>query len=240
MSHRSRPAFRALTIAALIAPFTGACIPYGVGTTAMPIARDSTHVSTLVTVIPSVGTLDSTRPAPFLSTDVEVRRGIDSVSDAGLRLVSAFSGLVVNYKRLVTRTNEPALIAVMPGIGLINMGEHAHFELTLLASGRETRVRDGRTEHVAIVPYGGMRVMQVAPLNSEAVHDTPTAGAFLGVRFGKAGFGVSPEIGVFYDRSALGHRQTNVVVVPTISMHGDELFEFIRRGGRPGLRRPQW
>ena len=239
MSH-TRNVVRALTVAAILAPFIGACIPYGVGTTATPIARDSTHVSTLITVIPSVGSLDSTRPVSFLSTDMEVRRGIDSVSDAGVRIVSGFSGLVANYKRLLTRTNEPALISVMPGIGLINLGEHAHFELTVLASGRETRVRDGRTEHVAIVPYGGMRLMQVAPLNSDAVHDSPTAGAFLGVRLGKPGFGVSPEVGVFYDRSALGHRQTNLVVVPTISMHGDELFEFLRLGGRRGIRRPRW
>ena len=236
----SRTARRASIFAALM-PLLGACIPYGVGTTASPVARDSTHVSVLLTVIPSVAAFDSTRSAPFMSADAEVRRGIDSVSDAGFRLVSGFTGLVVNYKRLLTRTDEPALISIMPGIGLINGGEHAHFELTLLASRREMRVREGRTERPSIIPYGGLRVMQVAPLNTLAVHDAPTVGAFAGIRLGRAGFGISPEVGVFHDPSALGHRTNNVIVVPTIAVHGEDLVELLGRARRAGtILRPGW
>ena len=40
--------------------------------------------------------------------------------------------------------------------------------------------------------------MQVAPLGYRAVHDTPTAGGFLGLRIGSPDFGVSPEVGVYY------------------------------------------
>jgi hypothetical protein len=77
--------------------------------------------------------------------------------------------------------------------------------------------------------------MQVAPLHSDAVHDRPTAGGFVGVRFGRATFGVSPEIGVFYDHSALGVRKGNVVVVPTLAFHGDELIDIIRNLPRGGV-----
>ena len=239
MSRRSLLARPLLAFAALFSSLTGACVPYGVGTTALPVPRDSTVPTMLVTAIPSIRPFDSTRSAPYMSIDMELRRGIDSVSDAGIRLVSGYSGLVVNYKRLLTRTNEPALIAVMPGLGLINGAEHAHFELTLLASRRESRFRDGRVEQVAIVPYGGVRVMQVAPLSDDAVHDETTTGAFVGVRLGRPAMSVSPEIGVFYDRSALGHRRSNIIVVPTLSVHGDQLLEALRRLGtlrpRPGV-----
>ena len=238
---RSRTALLALLLAVVLVPFLGACIPYSVGTTAMPVARDTTHTSLLVTVLPSVGVIDSTRGASYLSADAEVRRGIDSVSDFGLRAVSGLSGVVVNYKRLLTRTNEPVMIAVMPGIGFLNVGRHAHFELTLLASRREARVVNGRTERLRIVPYGGLRGMQVAPLDRYAVHDEPTVGAFAGIRLGTNTLGISPEVGVFHDRSVLGHRQSSVVVVPTIAVHGDDLLEMLGRAGRAGgIIRPGW
>jgi hypothetical protein len=70
--------------------------------------------------------------------------------------------------------------------------------------------------------------MQVAPLNADAVHDRPTLGAFFGVRIGSTDFGVSPEVGVFYDHSALGVRRGDLVVVPAISLHGQRLLEIFR------------
>ena len=99
-------------------------------------------------------------------------------------------------------------------------------ELTVLGS--------GRTRH-ALTPYGGLRVMQVAPLARGAVHDSPTAGGFLGLRIGRSAFGISPEVGVFYDRSALELRKRNVIVVPAISVHGDILDQLLAPFGR---RRP--
>jgi hypothetical protein len=121
----------------------------------------------------------------------------------------------------------------MPGFGFVNFASHAHFEATLLVSGYEPMGAATRVERSPLfVPYGGLRVMQVAPLSPDAVHDTPTAGGFLGLRIGSPEFGVSPEVGVFYDHSALGVRKGNVVVVPSLNFHGDELIRILRQGLR--------
>jgi hypothetical protein len=69
--------------------------------------------------------------------------------------------------------------------------------------------------------------MQVAPLNRDAVHDRPTAGGFLGLKIGRNDLGVSPEVGVFYDHSALEVRRGDLVVVPSINVHGDQLVRAI-------------
>ena len=81
----------------------------------------------------------------------------------------------------------------MVGGGLVNWGEHAHLEATLITSAAESR----------FTPYGGIRAMQVFPLNKGAVHDSPTLGGFIGARLGTRTAGISPELGVFYDNSAL-------------------------------------
>jgi hypothetical protein len=73
------------------------------------------------------------------------------------------------------------------------------------------------------VPYGGLRVMQVAPLSSTAPRDRPTAGAFLGWRIGSRDIGIAPELGVFYDHSALHIRRGDVIVVPSITFYGNAL-----------------
>lgn len=41
-----------------------------------------------------------------------------------------------------------------------------------------------------------------------------------GTRFGSREGGVSVELGVFYDRSALGMRKNDLVVVPSVAFHG--------------------
>ena len=38
---------------------------------------------------------------------------------------------------------------------------------------------------------------------------------------------VSPEVAVYYDRSALGIRDRNFIVVPAIAVHGEELIRLI-------------
>jgi hypothetical protein len=216
----------------MLAPIVGACIPYSVVTTAEPTPRGERQTTMSVTAMPSVALFDSTRGTNFTIVEGLTRIGLDSVSDVGFR--GGGGGITVNYKRLLTRRNEPALISIMPGFGFVNMAQHAHFELTLLASRRSGPIKPDERERT-VVPYGGLRFMQVAPLHRDAVHDRPTVGGFVGVRLGRATFGVSPEVGIFYDHSALGVREGNVVVVPTLAFHGDELIEIIRNLPRGGV-----
>src|SRR5436190_21042352 len=219
------------TAAIALLAWVTACIPYTVGSTARPV-RVGDHSTTMSTfVMPSFGRLDSTRSLSNIAVDFERRWGVDSRSDVGVRITSG-SGMVVNYKRLLTRPDVRAYIAIMSGAGFINMGQHAHFELTLLASRHDGSRASGSARDSVMrpmfVPYGGLRVMQVAPLAEGAVKDQPTIGGFLGLRFGSTDFGLSPEIGVFYDHSALDVRKRNVVVVPAISAHGDRMVQLIR------------
>jgi hypothetical protein len=37
----------------------------------------------------------------------------------------------------------------------------------------------------------------------------------------------SPEVAVYYDRSALGIRKRNIIVVPSIAAHGEEVIRLI-------------
>jgi hypothetical protein len=62
-------------------------------------------------------------------------------------------------------------------------------------------------------------MMHVLPLNDIAVSDTPTLGLFGGVRLGSGRRGFSPELGIYYDRSALGLRSSNIIVVPSVTLH---------------------
>lgn len=207
-----------------------ACIPYSVGTTARPTPVGEFLPSGTVYFIP--GGLESPtysedgeekkESLSLFGTDVGARYGIDEVSDIGLRL-SGLSGVVLDYKRLLTPGPDPAApaVAALVGAGVVNLGEHAHFEASLLASGRES---------TTLTPYGGVRAMQVVPLSASAVSDSPTIGIFGGVRLGTADLGISPELGIFYDRLALGLRKSNVIVVPSFTFHGSRLLALARRG----------
>jgi hypothetical protein len=191
------------------------CIAYAVGTTARPVPKGEFHPNLSVYFVPNgiedtsedSGTNDS---LAYASADFEGRWGLSDKSDLGLHVPPG--GVIVNYKRVLNRVNDPerSAVAVMGGAGIVNWGNHAYFEVGLVTSGRED-------EHV---PYGGIRVMQVLPLNSTAVSDTPTAGIFGGIRYRvNASFSVSPELGVYYDESALEIRKRNFVVIPSISFH---------------------
>jgi hypothetical protein len=87
-------------------------------------------------------------------------------------------------------------------------------------------------------PYGGIKAMHVFPLVDEAVRDDPTVGVFAGVRIGTEAVAISPEIAVFYDRSALGLRDRNWIIVPSFTLHGDELMRRIFGRPPPDPRRP--
>lgn len=207
-----------------------ACIPYTVGTTAEPVRRGDRSTTMSTFVMPSFGRLDSTHTFSNIVIDFESRWGVNERSDVGVRIPGG-SGMIVNYKYLLSAPESRTKVAVLPGAGFVNFGQHAHFELSLVtsrhgpsrsASGRDTTLR------AEFVPYGGLRVMQVVPLARGAVSDRPTAGGFLGMRMGTTDFGISPEIGVFYDHSALGVREGDLVIVPAINVHGDRLIRLIR------------
>lgn len=221
-------------LAAIASSTTIGCIPYTVATTATPVPRDSTVRSMAFTVMPGAQPSGG-RGTGWLSMDAEARRGIDSLSDVGGRLVSG-AGVVFNYKRLLTGTDAGTHISIMPGAGILHLGDHAHLEMTVLASPRDGGNSAGRRAS-RVTPYGGLRVMQVIPLRDVALHDEAVAGAFLGLRIGTTHMGVSPEVGVFYDRSAMKMRRSNIVIVPALVVHGEELLGVfnghVPRRGRP-------
>ena len=226
---------RAVQIAVLAVWFgLTACVPYTVASTARPVPRGDRATTMSTWVMPAMGDTSMGERSSALMVDYETRWGVDDKSDAGVRAVGG--GLVVNYKRLLSGPSSVYDIAVMPGMGFVNWGNHAYFESTLLASKRPTSPPRKLERQFSgdVLPYFGLRVMQVAPLSSGAVHDRPTAGGFLGVRFGTETFGVSPEVGVFYDHSALGVRKNDFVVVPAISVHGTEMIRILRDIMRAG------
>jgi hypothetical protein len=206
----SRFTRRFILVGALVLFAAPGCIPYTVGSTAETVPTGHTANATSWYFIPNA----FKRPGDSLSTplagvDHEFRHGLDERSDVGLRLTSGL-GVVVNYKRrFQDYGGGPPALAYMVGGGIVNGGEHLHLEATLIASGDE---RSG------MMPFGGLRAMQVVPLDANAVHDSPTIGAFGGVQIGDASFIIRPEIGVFYDRSALGLRSANYIIVPALTL----------------------
>ena len=216
-----RTAGRAAFVAAVALVLPTACLPYTVGSTAQTVAPGEVQRAGTIYIIPNAIELFGDSVATSLrGADAEVRWGLTESTDLGLRFPS-FSGAVLTAKHRVWGRAEPhaPALAVMGGAGLVNWAEHAHFELSVIASGRISP---------SFTPYGGLRVMQVAPLSTSAVHDSPTAGGFLGLRIGDGVNGVSPEIGVFRDRSALGLRESRIIYVPAITVHGDFLERILR------------
>ena len=239
---RFRFRMNAVSVHAAILLLSGACIPYSVATTAQPVPKGETVMAGVLTVMPPIDIDDTTRQSP-VGLDAEARFGIDSVSDLGVRIVS-LSGLVFNYKRLLNGPRATTLFAIMPGFGFVNLFDHAHVELTLLASGRmppaPPRATPGLSlEGMSFHPYAGLRLMHVIPLHSSAAEDQPTRGGFVGLRFGHASSGVGVEVGVYHDHPALGLRERSLVVVPSIVFHGDmiELMRMIPSGRGPVRRR---
>lgn len=204
-----------------------ACVPHTVATTAQPVpVGEVAPVLIWYSIANGIEVMRDSGSIAWVGIDAEARLGVSDRADVGIRIASG-TGMVVNYKyRLSTNPDRQAsAIAIMGGGGLVNWGNHAHFEATLLASGRQK----------LFTPYGGLRLAQVLPLSSAAPSDSPTAGGFFGLRIGKEQLGVSAEVGVFYDRSALGIRSSNVIVVPALVVHGQDLIKAITQatGGRP-------
>lgn len=232
-----------VTVHAAILALSAACVPYTVATTAQPVKPGESERSLIVMAMPPVSVYESTS-GRLITADYERRRGIDSVSDWGLRFPS-FTGIVGSYKRLLTRTDSPVLTSFIGGAGFINMGNHAHFEETLIISKNDQpqRAPSGVVRphpSNALLPYGGLRAMQFIPMNSESVHDKPTVGGFAGLRFRDEGTVVSVEVGVFHDPSALAVRKNNWVIVPAVALHGTQMMSRIPRPRFPVPSRRGW
>lgn len=215
----------------------GACIPYATGTTALPTPPGEMVSSASVYFIPGglERLTEDSVSGSYFGMDSEFRLGLDDRSDLGIR-TAGFVGLVLNYKHRIDGrpgTDRPAL-AYMVGGGVVNAGEHAYMEASLLASGRPPGNAAGAT------PYGGIKAMHVIPLVDYAVSDDPTVGVFAGIRIGTDAFAISPELAVFHDRSALGLRDRDWIVVPSFTFHGDELIRRIFGGGRDTRPPPRY
>lgn len=197
----------------LLAPlFLTSCIAYSVGTTARPVPKGEFQPSMSAYFVPNgIEDIDDGGDSlAYASADFEGRWGLSDKSDLGLRVPPG--GVIINYKRLLSAENDPtrSAFAAMGGTGIVNWGNHAYVEAALLASGPEGRR----------VPYGGVRVMQVLPIASGAVTDTPSAGIFGGYRLRLGtNFSISPELGIYHDKSALGLRSGDLLVIPSVSFH---------------------
>ena len=195
----------------------GACTPYAVSTTAVPLARGEARSTSTLAIVRngaewSYDSSGSSREGVAMpGIDTEVRFGLDDRSDFGVR-IPTFSGVIGSYKRRLDGPSDrdAHATAIMIGAGLVNFGQHAHGEITLITSGRES---------ARLVPYGGFRAIQVLPLSRSAVQDTPAVGVFTGIKMGGRTPVLSAELGVFHDRSALGLRRSTVIVVPSIAIH---------------------
>lgn len=166
-----------------------ACIPYTVGSTAQTMPKGFVSSANTAYFIPNaLKGPDDTIAVPLAGIDHEWRMGLDERSDFGARVTSG-AAAVLSYKHRFRDADEhgPAL-AYLVGTGLVNAGQHAHFEATLVASGNE------RSD---VTPYGGVRAMQVVPIALGAAHDSPTLGVFGGVQLGDGEFAIRPELGVF-------------------------------------------
>jgi hypothetical protein len=213
------------SLLALFLPLAAGCIPYATGTTAAPLPAGVLEPSVAVYFVP--GGLDpaagDSLSASLIGADAELRYGIDERSDIGVR-APGLAGIVIDYKRrLDGGAREDPAVAALVGGGVVNVGEHALMEFALLASARQTS---------RLTPYGGFKAMHVLPLTPDAVEDKPTVGVFGGVRLGSGRLGISPEVGVFYDPSALGLRERNWIVVPSFTFHGEQLLDILLGGGR--------
>lgn len=203
----------------LLALLTG-CISYTVGQGAETAPVGERTSGTSVNMVP--GTLDDSLPTRRPSVDNEVRFGIDDRTDIGFR-VATWSGFMVTWKHQLTRADTAAHVenrartSIMLGGGLLNMGEHAGLEATLIRSGRWTR--SGQL-------YGAIRATQVLPLTRTAREDDPVIGASIGYLLGDREYSIGPELGVYYDRSVLGLNSSRILVIPSVVVRATGLRGF--------------
>lgn len=232
-----------LPAAALAGALSTGCLPYTVGSTASTVTPHETAATTSWYYIPSaVKQPGDSVAVPLAGSNVQFRHGLDDRSDVGLVLLPA--GVAADYKRRFDAGGGTALAYIVGG-GIVNGGRHLMMQATLVASARDEGT---------LVPYGGLRAIHVHPISEGAVHDRPTIGAFGGMQIGDGDFTIRPELGIFYDHSALGLRRGDLIFVPAITVvrvRGRENY-WKPRGGpaerfprlptdrRPPIARPEW
>jgi hypothetical protein len=201
---------RIIAAAPIVILGLNACLPYTVGSTARTVAPHETERSSTWYFIPNaVKVPGDSVSGPLAGSNVQWRHGLDARSEVGLRAMPG--GVAVDYKRRFdddasgTRT----AFAYSAGGGIVNGGEHAMIQASLIASGRED---------ASLIPYGGLHAIHVMPISPHAVSDRPTIGAFAGVQLGDEHFTIRPELGVFYDHSALGLRRGDLILVPAVTL----------------------
>ncbi len=208
MRASTRSFVRSTFLAAAALGSTTACIPYTVGSTAQTAPVGESTIAGSYYFMPNAIRIGDTLAAPLWGVDHEWRHGMDDHSDAGFRLTPG--GALVSYKRRFAdyAPGQPAL-AFMVGGGVVNWGDHAEVDATLIASGNEL---------AGVMPFGGLRAIQVIPITRGAVSDSPTIGGFGGIQLGDAAFSIRPELGVYYDLSALGLRRNRVILIPAVTL----------------------
>lgn len=218
-------ALRVFCTALLPSVLLAGCISYTVGQGAETTPQGERSFGSTVNLVP--GTLrDGTSSAPTRrpSVDTDFRFGLDDRSDVSFR-IATYSGFMLTYKRQLTRadtssaTENRTRTALMLGGGLVNFGEHAGFEATLITSAKWT---------AAGQLYGAVRAIQTVPLNAQAKQDDPVLGLAIGHLFGDRNASIGPEVGVYYDRSVLGLNTNRILVIPSL---------VIRRQGVPSFGR---
>jgi hypothetical protein len=185
------------------------CLPYAMGATAATARPDELHTRTLVSVIRlSDSAVGGTRIPRTATYDLEFRTGIDERSDVGLRITS-LSGVVASYKRRVAGDETRGGLAYQVEGGVVNMADHVMGGVSLVGSGKEYGLFGW---------FGGLRALAVAPIAAGAARDQATVGGFVGARMEFLAFTAFPEIGVYYDKSALNLRKSSVMVIPSFSI----------------------
>ena len=217
----------AIAIGTAIAVLCSGCISYTVGMGAETTPMGETSSSTSLNMVPgtlkeSAGTTPTRRP----SVDTEVRYGLSPRTDIGFRLAT-YSGVIATWKRQLSRPDSSKMIenrartALMIGGGLINGAEHAAWEVTLIQSGPWS---------AAGQPYGAVRATQAVAVTGTAGKDDPVFGMVFGYLLGNRERSFGPELGVYYDRSALGLNTNRILVIPSIVVRteGINLFGWRR------------
>jgi len=199
------------------------CISYTVGQGAETAPIGERIFSSSASVVP--GTLDDSTPTRRPAVDTDVRYGINARTDIGLR-IATWSGFMVTVKQQLTRADSSAMpenrarTSIMFGGGVLNMGEHAGLEATLISSGKWSK--SGQL-------YGAIRAVQVFPITGTARSDDPVIGASVGYLFGSREYSIGPELGLYYDRSVLGLNTSRILVIPSVVVRGTS------RGGLRGI-----
>lgn len=231
---RARPVLAArlpLLVPALFPILTTGCISYTVGQGAETTAPGERSYSSSMNLVP--GTLsnsDSSASTRRPSVDSDIRWGVDDRTDIGFR-IATYSGFMLTWKRQLTRADTSSApenrmrTALMLGGGLLNAGEHAGLEMTLITSSKWSSAGQW---------YAAARAIQVFPITNSARSDDPVAGVAFGHLFGDRDKSIGPEIGVYYDRSTLGLNRNRILVIPSLVVRGQALPWFGRRstGGR--------